>query len=141
MEQVSVVLPLCTAAPGPDEWAAIDQCCAVLARHPLTIVAPHSLDLGTITRRYPQLLVERFDDAYFRSVADYNRLMLSVEFYARFQRYEFVLRVYPLPAVLISATVRLVRLPRFVQTPRPARASRWFARHGWWSGSPRHSCP
>jgi hypothetical protein len=92
MEQVSVVLPLYTAALAPDEWAAIDQCCAVLGRYPLTIVAPHSLDLGFVMQRYPQLLVERFDDAYFRSVADYNRLMLSVEFYARFvSRYEFVL--------------------------------------------------
>lgn len=91
MEQVSVALPLYTAALAPDEWAAIDQCCAVLGGYPITIVAPHALDLAFITQRYPQLLVERFDDAYFRSVADYNRLMLSVEFYARFQRYQFVL--------------------------------------------------
>lgn len=90
-EQVSVVLPLYTAALAADEWASIDQCCAVLGHYPLTVVAPHSLDLTFITQRYPQLLVERFDDAYFRSVADYNRLMLSVEFYARFERYEFVL--------------------------------------------------
>ena len=91
MQQVSVVLPLYTSALAPEEWISIDQCCAVLGRYPLTVVAPHALDLAFITQRYPQVLVERFDDAYFRSVADYNRLMLSIEFFARFERYEFVL--------------------------------------------------
>ena len=83
-----MVLPLYTAALAPDEWAAIEQCCTVLERYPITI----ALDLALITQRYPKLLIERFEDAYFRSVADYNRLMLSVEFYARFySRYQFVL--------------------------------------------------
>jgi hypothetical protein len=38
---------------------------------------------------------ERFDDAYFSSIQGYNRLLLSQEFYARFQAFDYILIYQP----------------------------------------------
>ena len=43
--------------------------------------------------------IERFDDAYFKSLADYSRLCKSYEFYNRFSNYRYIL-IYQLDCLI-----------------------------------------
>lgn len=54
-------------------------------------VSPESFELDESFCELRDLNVERFNDKYFQGIAGYNCLMLSVEFYERFQEYEYIL--------------------------------------------------
>ncbi|MFI3267997.1 MAG: DUF5672 family protein [Rikenellaceae bacterium] len=60
-------------------------------KYPITIVKPCSLNIDSITEKYKNLLIETFEDSFFKNIAGYNRLMLSEEFYSRFIDYKFIL--------------------------------------------------
>lgn len=85
-----VVIPCYRTSLLPYERIALERCVEVLAAHPKMLVTPHSLDVGALQRDYG-LQVETFADEHFASIAGYNRLMLSDEFYARFAHCEFML--------------------------------------------------
>jgi len=85
----------------PSEQLALNQCLAVLGRHPIVLVKPENLCLDELTNQHPQLLTESFPDDFFASIQGYNRLMLSDDFYARFASYEFIL-IYQLDAFVFS---------------------------------------
>lgn len=87
---VAVVIPIYAAELAPEEHMALEQLSRVLGAYPRILIAPASLSIEGITTRYG-LTVERFPDQCFRSVADYNRLMLSVEFYERLAKYRYIL--------------------------------------------------
>lgn len=86
-----VLIPHYRATLTAAERLSLSQCVRVLGGWPLVLVVPASVDVAPLQREWPQLQVERFDDACFRSVAAYNRLMLSDAFYARFEAYRHVL--------------------------------------------------
>lgn len=99
---VCVVIPVFTTDLSADEWWALDRCAAILAKHPLILVKPQSLNIAPLLHRHPALLSESFPDEYFASVKSYNRMMLFDGFYARFDaEYEFML-VYQLDAFVFS---------------------------------------
>ncbi len=72
----------------PADRVGVLQCLSILKSHPVVAVAPEGLPLPRFLRH---LRTERFPDGFFRSVRDYNRLMLSPEFYARFEAYDQLL--------------------------------------------------
>jgi hypothetical protein len=88
---VCVVVPVYRTALAKSERAALERCIAVLGAHPIAIVKPAALDLGSLLHSHPQLVCESFADRYFADVAGYNELMLSDSFYARFGQFEYVL--------------------------------------------------
>lgn len=65
--------------------------CEVLARYPIVVVKPESLDLGDLFDGFPGVRFESFDDSFFKSIAGYNRLMMSEELYRRFSDSEYML--------------------------------------------------
>lgn len=73
------------------ERASLERCLAVLGSHPIAIVKPATLDLSTLLKAHPQLVCESFPDRFFADVAGYNELLLSDAFYARFERFAYVL--------------------------------------------------
>jgi hypothetical protein len=95
-----VLLPVYRPQPTPDELVALRRCVAVLGRHPLVLVAPAGLDLAPYTR-HGAFGEERFDPAFFAGIASYNRLLLSAEFYARFQAHDYIL-VHQLDAFVFA---------------------------------------
>ncbi|EKE20423.1 MAG: hypothetical protein ACD_7C00582G0006 [uncultured bacterium] len=83
------------------EKASLFQCCKILNKYNFSLVCPDGLDI----KNYEIVLkdfnvnykVDRFDRKFFKSVESYNNLMLDVNFYKRYEKYEFAL-IYQLDA-------------------------------------------
>ncbi len=92
MGEVTVVVPIYKSSLSENESISFKSIYEHLAtNHAITIVKPNSLDVEYLITAYPKLSVESFDDAYFKSIAGYNRLMLSSSFYERFTEYKYIL--------------------------------------------------
>ena len=91
---IAIVIPVYK---NPDEWElkSLQQCCKVLGEYPMILVVPSTFDTNEYQALWTafglNLKEERFDDTYFSNIQGYNRLMLSQEFYARFQAYDYIL--------------------------------------------------
>ncbi len=94
-ERLSIVVPIHRSTLDPREIVSLDSTFRVLGGHHLVMVKPEGLDTSEIERRYRFGGVERFDPAYFGSIRDYNRLLLSTAFYQRFLRSQFILVCQP----------------------------------------------
>lgn len=88
---VCVVIPVYKPTLTPYERIALTQCMRVLARYPIWLAKPHSLDVSAFTTEFPQLRVQAFDDPFFTDIQAYNRLMLSTGFYEAFGQFEYML--------------------------------------------------
>ena len=96
--KVSIVIPI-YREPTPDELISLHQCCKMLSHYPMIIVAPEGLSLATyesLWRSYGLIFsIAYFDNLFFQNIAGYNRLMLSEEFYLRFELYDYILIYQP----------------------------------------------
>lgn len=72
------------------EQISLQQCEQVLPHYEKIIIKPRSLTLTDRSHLFKHNRTENFDDAYFKSIAGYNRLMLSPEFYQRFLAYDYI---------------------------------------------------
>ncbi len=90
---VIVVIPLYTTRLAAHERMSLQRSLQVLGAHPTAIVCPEGLDLAPLSDvpGLARCTVERFDPGYFRSIDDYNRLMLSPGLYERFSGYGHLL--------------------------------------------------
>ncbi|MBQ0049923.1 MAG: glycosyltransferase [Bacteroidales bacterium] len=90
-----VVIPVYKPQPSALELLSFRQNLKVLHRHPICIVSHQDCDLSVYADEAARLGVHvfyrYFSQAYFTSVADYNRLMLSPSFYKLFATYQYVL--------------------------------------------------
>lgn len=73
------------------ERISLKQCLSVLSAHPIAIVKPNYLDISQWADVDANIGIEEFDDRYFINVGTYSRLLLSKEFYKRFEQYEYIL--------------------------------------------------
>ncbi|MDB5145723.1 MAG: hypothetical protein JWQ66_4436 [Mucilaginibacter sp.] len=99
---VIIIIPVYKAVPDADELFSLEQCIKILHRHPITFVAPQSLDLSFYERYCNQRAdfnVTRFDDYFFSGIPGYNELMLSASFYKSFSDYKYIL-IYQLDAFI-----------------------------------------
>ena len=99
MSLVSVVIPVYKSEMDNYELISFIQVCKVLKDYPITIICPNDLVLNEYYKIYLNLLIERFDSCYFNGLNGYNRLMLSFEFYKRFEKYNYIL-IYQLDALV-----------------------------------------
>lgn len=83
------------------EIASFCQCVEIFKTHKICIIAPSTLQCSVytdiISKTFVHWNIQRFDDACFRSIQTYNKLMLSEHFYLRFADYDFIL-IYQLDA-------------------------------------------
>jgi hypothetical protein len=98
---VCVVIPVYRAHLSRSELAALRRCVSVLASHPLVVIKPESLALDHLLSEHATLSTESFPDRFFEGVKGYNQLMLSDEFYARFERFDYVL-IHQLDALVFA---------------------------------------
>ena len=88
---MKIVIPIYTTQLNDYEQYSLRQSIKMFApRRDIVIVSPASLDLSPLKDVSGNVGVERFDDDFFASIKDYNRLMLSAEFYARFIDSEYI---------------------------------------------------
>ena len=93
----AVVIPVYKSEMNDNEKLSLKQCMKVLGKYPVKIVKPASLDLNDVKEAYPTIELVSFDDAFFKDIAAYNRLMISIDFYKKFLAYEYIL-IYQLDA-------------------------------------------
>jgi hypothetical protein len=94
---VAIVIPIYQSALTDAEMLSLRQCMRILGHYPVRVVKPESLDLSHLSDEYPQIGFISFDDAYFKGVDSYNRLMTLTDFYSAFLQYEYIL-LYQLDA-------------------------------------------
>ena len=88
---VIVLVPVYKPALDEQEQYALDHSLRLLVGRTVHFIAPQQLDAGYYSKRYPGIGVERFEPPCFESIAEYNRLLLSADFYARYDAFTFVL--------------------------------------------------
>lgn len=93
--RVVVLIPIYKRELGPLEQFSIDFSLAQMPRRKCCFVAPAGLDCAYYRARYPQVGYEFFSADYFTSVEGYSRLLVSHDFYRRFQAQEFMLILQP----------------------------------------------
>ena len=99
MKQLTIVVPVYRERPTGYEHISIDRLKRVCPSRDIVFVMPDSLKDDFWKEIIPGARTERFDDRYFSSIAGYNRLMMSREFYSRFLASEFIL-IYQLDAYI-----------------------------------------
>ena len=96
LSQAAVVVPLYQESMTSDEELSFKTTLDLLNKHDIHVICPVRL------RGYISTLKNETDDAFevqyfpnkcFSSIIEYNRLMMSLNFYQRFERYEYILIV------------------------------------------------
>ena len=91
LKQVAVVIPFYRDTISAYEQVALQQCERVLSNYPKIAIKPASLTLPDVAGIIALAQTTSFNNDYFKSIAGYNRLMLSAEFYEQFTEYEYIL--------------------------------------------------
>ena len=95
---VKIVIPIYKTDLNVYETVSLNQVVDVLKNYTKIIIKPTNLDVKAILDKYDnQFDVQDFDDDYFTDLVGYNRLMLSPEFYGRFEDSKYIL-IYQLDA-------------------------------------------
>ena len=97
MELVKVIIPIYKNTFTATEKRSLMQAYDILKAYPLVVIKPESLDLSELQAEFPRLTFTSFDDAYFKGISGYNRLMLASGFYERFLDSTYIL-IYQLDA-------------------------------------------
>lgn len=100
-ELVCVVIPIYKNNLSHFEQISLQQCVKVLGKYPIHIIKPSTLAIEEIQRNFPTIIIDNFDDVYFKSVQSYNKLMLSASFYEYFSQYQYML-IYQLDAFVFK---------------------------------------
>jgi len=96
--KIAVVIPVYKEVAEPNEKHAFWQCTEVLDRYTTILVAPEQLNTTYYEALTPKpLTIQRFNDAYFKHVTGYSRLLTSRHFYQAFAAYDYIL-IYQLDA-------------------------------------------
>lgn len=95
---VAVVIPVYKSNLSNAELLSIKQCIKVLSNYPIIFCGPYSLDISVYRSLFTdqeRFAEQRFEDHFFTDIKGYNRLMLNVRFYQRFNRFEYILIYQP----------------------------------------------
>ena len=91
MNKVAIIIPVYKPIPTEFERISLQQCNTVLKDYPVIFIGPAELDYTAYLSVIPSAKTEFFEASFFESTKTYNRLMLSLDFYQRFEKYEYVL--------------------------------------------------
>jgi hypothetical protein len=99
LEKVTIVVPIYKSELNQLELSSLKQVISVLGHFPITFVTYPNLDVKAYKEICGQKKVDLsyFDKRFFGNVWDYNKLLISKEFYTRFLSSEYIL-IYQLDA-------------------------------------------
>ena len=93
-----ITIPCYREEMSREEKASLIQCGKVFGgKYDVVFFVPESLECSAYLEILPHARLERFNDKYFASVSTYSWLLLTPEFYRRFETYEYML-IYQLDA-------------------------------------------
>jgi hypothetical protein len=104
MKRACVVIPIYKTELSAYEQISLSQCIKVLGAYDIFLVLPERLEQEVKSRTYfsdQRLGYKTFDDAFFKDIPAYNRLMKFPGFYKVFLNYEFML-IHQLDAFVFS---------------------------------------
>ncbi len=101
MKQVAIVIPIYKNSVSKYELISLKQCEKILSNYPKIIIKSKGLPIPDYLKNLTILEIINFDGNYFDSIAGYNKLMLSEEFYSQFLDYKFML-IYQLDCFVFS---------------------------------------
>jgi hypothetical protein len=87
----AVVIPIYKSSLSDDEFFSVKTSIINLHGHNIYWLAPNNLDINYYVNNFNIINIERFDNMYFKNIKGYNQLLLSREFYLRFNIYDFLL--------------------------------------------------
>lgn len=103
---VAIVIPIYKTLISTEEKLSFVQCTKVLASYPIILVAPMSLNVSAYEELSSKhIAIKRFDDAFFKDIAGYNKLLTSKRFYQAFNLYDYIL-LYQLDAWVFKDDLR-----------------------------------
>ena len=92
MENLVLLIPVYKASLDKFEQFSLDHSLAILSENRnIFFIAPDTIDRQYYAEHYPSIPFIAFESCFFESIAGYNRLLLSTDFYQRFRNYEFLL--------------------------------------------------
>lgn len=97
----AIVIPIYKQEMSSSEQISFERALKVFPENDIIIVSPKSLNLDNYLALSPKLKINTFDDHFFKNIAGYNDLMLSVGFYGRFLNYKYLL-IYQLDAYVFE---------------------------------------
>lgn len=90
-DDLLIVVPIYKQELNLLEQFSIDHLKSKTPNRIICFAAPKGLNKSYYLNRYGDIGFQQFDDEYFYSIDGYNRLMLSLEFYKRFECYSHIL--------------------------------------------------
>lgn len=106
-DDVAVLIPYYKDTLSEAEQISLKQCLKVLSAYPIILIIPDNMEKAEC--QHEDVLYEKVPAAWLESVAAYNQMMLTLDFYMRFKKYEYIL-IYQLDAFVFSD-----QLDRFCQ--------------------------
>ena len=97
MKNKQIVITIITHTNKPTEFELISlkQGLKILHKHPFALVVPEGLDVSVYEKLFQfynvKYDIEFFNNKFFGTLANYNRLVLHKSFYERFNGYEYML--------------------------------------------------
>jgi len=101
MKKSTVIIPVYKNTLNENETMAFEKVCNTLCNYPITIICAEDFAVEKYLKLCPQILIERFDSHYFSGINGYNKLLLSYQFYKRFEKYRYML-IYQLDAYIFK---------------------------------------
>ena len=92
-----VLIPIYKQELSELEKQSLLQCATVFAKREICFFAPENIHFEYYQAMVPKARCEYFHSSFFQGISGYNRLMLSVDFYKRFNKYDHIL-IYQLDA-------------------------------------------
>lgn len=93
--KTAITVPVYKPSLSEYEVVSFTQVLKVLKDYDIILVCPDSLDvtkyLDLAALNNKNIEIERFDSSFFEGIDGYNRLMLSLSFYQRFEQYSYIL--------------------------------------------------
>lgn len=101
MRDVLVIVPIYKPILDESEAFSLSKSLAVLRHRRVVFIGPKDMDYSYYTYTFQNIEIIGFSNVSFTSIAEYNRLLLSQEFYKLFCGYEFLL-ILQTDAVLLQ---------------------------------------
>ena len=93
-----IAIPCYREEMSREERASLVQCGKVFGNsYDIVLFVPEKLTCAAYLEIIPHARIERFENKFFTSVSTYSHLLLTPEFYLRFQEYDYML-LYQLDA-------------------------------------------
>lgn len=91
-KEICIVIPIYKEILNSFEIQSVEQCVKVLSDYTIHFVCPKELNIDFYKVNFSGIVdFTYFDKYYFKDLAGYNRLMLSVGFYKAFDKYKYML--------------------------------------------------